>query len=98
MATATPLDALVLVGESTFPGCHIRVRAVGVFRMTDEKADDEKVLCVPLRNPMRSHVADLDGLPTALLDEIEHFFQVYKNLEGHTAPSTGSRGARLLRA
>jgi len=75
-----PLDALVLVGEPTFPGCHIRARAVGQFRMRDEKADDEKILCVPLRDPMWSHVSDLDGLTTALLDEIEHFFQVYKNL------------------
>src|SRR5207248_6293047 len=46
-----PLDALVLVGEPTFPGCRIRVRAVGVFHMSDEKGPDEKVICVPLRDP-----------------------------------------------
>ena len=84
-----PLDALVLVGEPTFPGCQIRARAVGQFRMRDEKADDEKILCVPLRDPMWSHVSDLDGLTTALLDEIEHFFQVYKNLEGRTISTDG---------
>ena len=76
-----PLDALVFVGESTFPGCHIRVRPIGLFRMTDEKGEDEKVLCVPLRDPMWSHVDDLDGIPQPLLDEIEHFFQVYKDVE-----------------
>ena len=46
-----PLDALVLVGEPTFPGCRIRVRAVGMFHMTDEKGPDEKIICVPLKDP-----------------------------------------------
>ena len=76
-----PLDALVFVGEPTFPGCRIRARAIGLFRMTDEKGEDEKILCVPLRDPGWSHVDDLDGIPPPLLNEIEHFFQVYKDLE-----------------
>jgi inorganic pyrophosphatase len=45
------LDALVFVGEPTFPGCRIEVRAVGMFVMRDEKGMDEKILCVPLRDP-----------------------------------------------
>jgi inorganic pyrophosphatase len=76
-----PLDALVFVGEPTFPGCRIRVRAVGMFRMSDEKGPDEKILCVPLRDPMWSHVERLGDLNENLLNEIEHFFQVYKQLE-----------------
>jgi inorganic pyrophosphatase len=84
-----PLDALVFVGEATFPGCRIRARPVGLFRMTDEKGEDEKVLCVPLRDPIWSHVEDLDGLPGPLLDEIEHFFQVYKDLEHHVVSTQG---------
>jgi inorganic pyrophosphatase len=84
-----PLDALVFVGEATFPGCRIRARPVGLFRMTDEKGEDEKILCVPLRDPMWSHVEDLDGLPRSLLAEIEHFFQVYKDLEGHVVSTEG---------
>jgi inorganic pyrophosphatase len=84
-----PLDALVFVGEPTFPGCHIRVRPIGLFRMTDEKGEDEKILCVPLRDPTWSHVADLDGLPAPVLNEIEHFFQRYKDLEGHTVSTDG---------
>jgi len=84
-----PLDALVFVGEATFPGCRIRARPVGMFRMADEKGEDEKILCVPFRDPMWSHVEDLDGLPRTLLDEIEHFFQVYKDLEGHTVSTEG---------
>jgi len=84
-----PLDALVFVGEPTFPGCRIRVRPIGMFRMTDEKGEDEKVLCVPLRDPMWSHVEGLQGIPQPLLDEIEHFFQVYKDLEGHAVETDG---------
>lgn len=76
-----PLDALVLVGEPTFPGCRIRARVVGVFHMTDEKGPDEKLICVPLRDPAWSHVEDLGDLRESLLDEISHFFEVYKDLE-----------------
>jgi inorganic pyrophosphatase len=83
------LDALVFVGEPTFPGCHIRARAVGLFRMTDEKGPDEKILCVPLRDPMWSTVQDIDDLPESTLKEIEHFFQVYKDLEDKTVATEG---------
>lgn len=82
-ADGDPLDALVFVGEPTFPGCRIRARPIGLFRMRDEKGPDEKILCVPLRDPMWSHVEDLGDLNPNLLNEIEHFFAVYKDLEGH---------------
>lgn len=82
-ADGDPLDALVFVGEPTFPGCRIRARPIGLFRMRDEKGPDEKILCVPLRDPMWSHVEDLDDMNPNLLNEIEHFFAVYKDLEGH---------------
>jgi inorganic pyrophosphatase len=73
----------VFVGEPTFPGCRISVRPIGLFRMTDEKGPDEKILCVPLRDPMWSHVRGLGDVNPNLLNEIEHFFAVYKDLEGH---------------
>src|SRR5437763_15872811 len=47
-----PLDALVLVEEPTFPGCEIEVRPVGVLKMADEKGEDEKVLTVPVSDPV----------------------------------------------
>lgn len=78
-----PLDALVFVGEPTFPGCRIAARPIGMFRMTDEKGPDEKILCVPLKDPMWSHVRELGDVNPNLLNEIEHFFAVYKDLEGH---------------
>ena len=84
-----PLDALVLVGEPTFPGCRIRARVVGVFHMTDEKGPDEKVICVPLKDPAFMRVHDVHDIAPEFRDEIEHFFQVYKDLE---AKKTETRG------
>jgi inorganic pyrophosphatase len=76
-----PLDALVLVGDPTFPGCRIRARVVGVFHMTDEKGPDEKILCVPLKDPAWMRISDVHDIPAELRNEIEHFFTVYKDLE-----------------
>jgi len=76
-----PLDALVLVTESTFPGCIIEVRPIGVFRMRDEKGPDEKILCVPVSDPLWNHISRLDQVAPHLKLEIEHFFKVYKDLE-----------------
>ncbi len=87
-----PLDALVFVGEPTFPGCVIRARPVGVFKMTDEKGPDEKVMCVPLRDPNWSHVKEIDDFLPALRAEIEHFFAVYKELEEKPVDTEGFAG------
>jgi inorganic pyrophosphatase len=84
-----PLDALVLVGDPTFPGCRIRARAVGVFHMTDEKGADEKVICVPLGDPSFARVHDVHDIPGPFRDEIEHFFQVYKQLEEKKTETRG---------
>jgi len=84
-----PLDALVLVGEPTFPGCRIRSRVVGVFHMADEKGPDEKILCVPLKDPAWMRVSDVHDIPAELRNEIEHFFQVYKDLEEEKVETRG---------
>jgi inorganic pyrophosphatase len=78
-----PLDVLVLLEDPTFPGCWVEVRAVGVFWMEDEKGPDAKILCVPSHDPIYEDVDDLSQLPPRLLDEVEHFFDVYKMLEPH---------------
>jgi inorganic pyrophosphatase len=85
-----PLDALVLVSDPTFPGCRIRVRLIGVFHMTDEKGPDEKILCVPDDDPFFANVRDIHDVNAELRDEIEHFFQRYKDLE--PAKRTETRG------
>jgi inorganic pyrophosphatase len=76
-----PLDALVLVQEPTFPGCLIRCRAIGMFRMRDEKGPDPKVLCVPTADPRLAHLCDITDLEHFYRLEIQHFFYVYKDLE-----------------
>ncbi len=76
-----PLDVLVLVTEPTFPGCVMEVKPIGVFHMADEKGPDEKVICVPISDPIGNRVNDLCELNPHLIKEIEHFFKVYKDLE-----------------
>jgi len=89
-----PLDALVLLDEPTFPGCHVRVRAVAVFWMSDEKGDDAKVLCVPAGDPRWDGVADLGDVAPHHLAEIQHFFEFYKMIEpGKLTETRGWEGA-----
>jgi len=76
-----PLDALVLLEEPTFPGCVIRCRAIGMFRMRDEKGADDKVLCVVATDPRMAHYHDINDVAEFDLLEIKHFFEVYKALE-----------------
>jgi inorganic pyrophosphatase len=80
-ADGDPLDALVLVEEPTFPGCHIHARPIGVFLMRDEKGVDAKLLCVPAGDPRFARVTELDDVPGYELREIAHFFDIYKDLE-----------------
>ncbi|GAA5048136.1 inorganic diphosphatase [Nocardia callitridis] len=76
-----PLDALVLLPASVFPGVLIEVRPVAMYRMTDEAGGDDKVLCVPAGDPRWEHIQDLKDVPEAELAEIKHFFEHYKDLE-----------------
>jgi inorganic pyrophosphatase len=84
-----PLDALVLVWEPTFPGCMIEAEPIGVFVMHDEKGQDEKILCVPTSDPLWNHCHSLEDVPPHLLKEINHFFSIYKDLEGKTVKVEG---------
>lgn len=76
-----PLDALVLVAAPTFPGCLIRSRAIGMFRMRDEAGADDKVLCVPAGDPRLEGLQDIADVAEYDRLEIQHFFTVYKDLE-----------------
>jgi inorganic pyrophosphatase len=61
--------------------CVIEVKPIGVFHMTDEKGPDEKIICVPISDPIWNNKNDISDLNPHRLKEIEHFFQVYKDLE-----------------
>lgn len=76
-----PLDVLVLVSEPTFPGIVMEVKPIGVFHMADEKGPDEKIICVPVSDPIWNRLNDLNELNGHMIKEIEHFFKVYKDLE-----------------
>ena len=77
-----PLDALVHpAGSRPSPGCLIRCRAIGMFRMTDEAGGDDKVLCVPAHDPRLEHLRDINHVSKFDRLEIQHFFEVYKDLE-----------------
>lgn len=76
-----PLDVLVLGIEPTYPMVVMEVKPIGVFHMTDEKGPDEKIICVPVSDPIWGKRDDISDLNPHRLKEIEHFFQVYKDLE-----------------
>ena len=76
-----PLDAMIMLEEPTFPGCVVSVRAIGMFRMTDEKGGDDKVLCVPAGDVRKEHLRDIHHISEYDRLEIQHFFEVYKDLE-----------------
>jgi inorganic pyrophosphatase len=71
----------VILQQPTFPGCLIACRAIGMFRMTDEAGGDDKVLCVPTHDPRLEHLRDINHVSKFDRLEIQHFFEVYKDLE-----------------
>jgi inorganic pyrophosphatase len=77
-----PLDVLVMIKEPTFTGCLIDVRPVGVLKMLDKGEPDDKILAVPCDDPAHGEYFDIADLPQHYLREIEHFFAIYKDLEG----------------
>lgn len=89
-----PLDALVVLDDPTFPGCLVRVRVIGVFKMRDEAGPDAKLLTVLEHDPNRADTRDVTDLPAHLLGEIEHFFSIYKDLEPGKQTATEGFGGR----
>ena len=84
-------DAMLLIDEPTFTGCHVWARPVGGLEMRDDKGEDFKVLCVALADPLYRHVETLDQVSPHKLLEIEHFFETYKVLENKEVEVVGWR-------
>jgi len=76
------LDAIVTVSEPTFPGCVAPIRVIGMLEMYDDDTPNHKILGVPLSDPAWQDLEEIDDLPGDLAEEIQHFFQVYTDLEG----------------
>lgn len=76
-----PLDVLVLCSEEILPMTIVECSPIGVLIMEDGGSRDEKIIAVPVNDPNYNCYNDIDELPSHRMDEIEHFFEVYKTLE-----------------
>lgn len=84
-----PLDVLVMITEPTFPGCVLEARPIALFRMEDQDKPDDKILAVAARDPLYADIHSLQDVPAHYLREVEHFFSVYKDLEGKRVKPIG---------
>ena len=87
-----PLDVLTLMSEPSFTGCVIEVRPLGVLEMVDSEERDQKVLAVPISSPRYQQIHTIDQVWPHLRREIEHFFTIYKELEGRQTRMDGWLG------
>ncbi|MBD2104879.1 inorganic diphosphatase [Leptolyngbya sp. FACHB-261] len=87
-----PLDALVLIDQPTFPGCVILARPIGMLEMIDGGEGDEKLLCVPAKDPRYAEVQGITDIAPHRLEEISEFFKTYKNLEKKVTEIKGWQG------
>ena len=77
-----PLDVLLLCSETLVPLSLVECYPIGVIAMSDNGAADEKIICIPVNDPTYNHYTDIEQLPKHIFNEMSHFFQVYKQLEG----------------
>ncbi len=87
-----PLDVLVMTNEPTFSGCVIEARPLGIFHLMDRGKLDDKILAVPHTDPLFDGYHVLDDVPPHFLDEVAHFFNVYKDLESVEVEGRGWEG------
>lgn len=92
-----PMDILVMMNESTFPGCVVEARVLGMLKMIDRGEHDYKLLAAPATDPSFSHYQTFEDVPQHYLDEVRHFFLVYKQLEGATVEIEGWVGTAEAR-
>ncbi len=76
-----PLDVLVLCSEILDPLTMVECYPIGVVKMVDNNEVDEKIIACPFRDPVYSGYRDISTLPQHIVQEISHFFEVYKELE-----------------
>ena len=87
-----PIDLLTLVDEPSFPGCMMEVRPVAILDMYDNAKADQKILAVPSRDPRFDELKNVEDIRDHVRKEIEHFFQIYKELEGKSVRTQGWLG------
>ena len=77
-----PLDVLVLCSEEILPLALVECKPIGILTMTDSGLADDKIIAVPLSDPFYKDYEDITDIPDHVMQEIKHFFTVYKSLEG----------------
>jgi inorganic pyrophosphatase len=87
-----PVDILAMADEPSAQGCLIEVRPLGILEMVDAAQSDRKILAVPVRNPRYEQILDIEQVTAHVRREIEHFFSIYKELEGKSVQTQGWRG------
>ena len=87
-----PLDVLVICQEAILPLTLVQCYPIGVIKMTDNDSADEKIIAIPVKDPSYNEYNDISQLPKHIFEEIAHFFEVYKNLEGTKTCVTGVQG------
>ena len=76
-----PLDALVLCSDAIYPMTLVNCYPIGVIKMIDSGALDEKIIAIPFKDPTYNGYYDIQELPKHIFEEMMHFFEVYKTLE-----------------
>lgn len=87
-----PLDVLVLCSESLLPLSLVKVYPIGVITMNDNGKNDEKIIAIPFTDPNYNSYKTIADLPKHVFDEMQHFFSVYKQLEGKNTAVNTVRG------
>lgn len=93
-----PLDILILGDAPSFPGCVLTARPVGLFRMLDQGVEDEKIVAYAAGNPTFSQIENYTSVYPQILREIEHFFSIYKDLEGKRTQVIGWEDVEAARS
>ena len=89
-----PLDVLVLCSEPIEPLALVRVYPIGVINMIDNDENDQKIIAIPFEDPMYNSYRSIEGLPSHIFSEMQHFFQVYKELEGKATAVREAKGQK----
>lgn len=89
-----PLDVLVLCQESILPMALVKCYPIGYIRMIDSGEMDEKIIGIPCDDPQMNGYKDISELPKQIFDEMVHFFEVYKQLQGKETQIEGIFGRK----
>ena len=92
-----PLDVLVVCSEPILPMSFVDCKPIGVLIMQDNGLNDEKIIAVPVNDPFYCSFNDISELPVHIMDEIKHFFTVYKSLEGKETAINEVKGVEVAK-